>query len=116
MIGGGTPLARMQAMHARRKAQAVAKHKRDERRKRRVARNDANSEGVHTPAVLFQTPHTEGPPTYSDTLPSPDAQRQMSRASKERTWQDAEDFKSLEIPPRPSNPPPKASAHELNKL
>ena len=104
MIGGGTSLARLQAMRAHHNTRAAAKDKRERKRKRRVARNDANSEGVHTPAVLFQTPHTEGPLPNSDTLPSPDAQRQMSRASKERTWQDAEDFKSLEISPSPSNP------------
>ena len=95
MIGGGTLLARTQAMHAHRKAQAAAKHKRDERRKRRVARNDANSEGVHTLAMLFQTPHTEGPPTNSDTLPHSSTAQTMSQAVKDRTRQDAEDFKSL---------------------
>ena len=102
---GGSLLERVQATHARCKAHATAKNKCEQKRKRRIARNDANSEGVHTPVVLFQSPHTEGPLANSDMLPhSPDAQRQMSRASKERTWQDVEDFKSLEISPIPSNP------------
>ena len=79
-IGGGTPLARAKAMRAHRNAQAAAKDKHERKSKRRVARNDASSEGVHTPAVLFQTPHTEGPLPNSDTLPPLDTHRLMSNA------------------------------------
>ena len=79
-IGGGTPLARVKAMRAHRNAQAAAKDKHERKSKRRVARNDASSEGVHTLAVLFQTPHTKGPLPNSDTLPLLDTHRLMSNA------------------------------------
>jgi len=100
-MGKDKSTASKEAKRAHSNAQAKAHLKRVEKRKRAVSRNGAESAGVHTPAVLFQTPHTSGPVLNNDDddNATPRVHTQGEMSGREDTGEDAGRSQS---PPAPS--------------
>lgn len=84
---------------------AQRKKERKQQRKQTVARNASDSAGVHTPAALFQTPHTPGPVHTSDSdVPLAHTQEDTAMTEGEREESAAQERYASPAPAGPADP------------